>query len=52
MLGMMSQTRVVAAFTRKKMSLSKLQFLDDNFYLVTVTKKIVMVTENRKGNEN
>jgi len=29
---------------KQKKTLSKLQFLDDNFYLVTVTKKIVMVT--------
>jgi len=32
-------------FTRKTYS-PKLQFLDDNFYLVTVSKEIAMVTRN------
>jgi len=31
--------------------LSKLQFLDDNIYLVTVTEKIVMVIKNSKGDK-
>jgi len=37
--------------TCKNMTLSKLKFLDDNFYLVTATKKIVMSQENSKGDK-
>ena len=35
--------------TRNKMAFTKLQFSDDNFYLVTAPKN-VMVTKNTKGN--
>jgi len=38
--------------TRKKMTLSKLQILDDNFCMVTFTKIIVMVTKNSNGYKN
>ena len=38
--------------TRKQITLSKSQFLHDNYYLVTVTKGIVMVTKNTKGDKN
>jgi len=31
-------------FTQKKETLSKLQFSDDNYHLVTTTKLIIMVT--------
>jgi len=33
--------------SRKKMTLSKLKFSDDNFYLVTVPEKNVMATKKQ-----
>jgi len=41
---LLKKVRTLNSHVCGKMTLSKLLFLGDNFYLVTVTKKIVIVT--------